>query len=246
MLINPVDQRLAKRIKGLENRLKLQGLNDSVLVGDWLVRNGANYTYTSSTTATLSNNEQNLLSVGDRVRWKQAGDSNYRYGYIGNIASNVITILGGTDYSIDNLAFEEFGIALNSNPSGHPQLINWDADIRAASGGSTYSNLNPSAFEITQFYMQGPLLFMRMDVTFGSMSGGASSLNATPPYESNFLTYERRIISTTNNFNFTVGLTKMGGSNLIEIYTSATTLAGFSNTTNGLGFNISLEYVVDN
>lgn len=243
MLINPVDQRLPKRIKELEERLKLQGLNDTLLVGDWLVRNAANYAYLSATTATLFNNEENLLSVGDRVRWKQTGDSNYRYGYIGNIASNVITILGGTDYSVANLAFEEFGIALNSNPSGHPQLINWDADIRAAVGGSTYSN---TLTEVTQFYMTGPIMFLRIDVSGANMSGGTSALLATPPYPSNFLTYERRIISTTDNYNFTVGLTKMGGSNRIEVYSDATTLAGFTNTSFGLGFNISLDYVVDN
>lgn len=187
---------------------------------------------------------KNLLSVGDFIRWKQAGDSNFRYGYVVSREDNNVRIFGGTDYPLANLAITEFHRGVTDNPIGHPILLDFDADIRAIASGSTYTNLDPNVYEITQFTMNGSLMIVRIDVSFGSMSGGTSPIWATPPVESNFLTYERRIISGANAFSFCTGLAKMGGPNTIEIYSDSNSLAGFSNTSNGLGFNISLEYVV--
>lgn len=246
-MLRPLDREFANRFKNLESEVNKIKRARQPYFGDWL-QILEPLEYTDANTVSFKNttiDAKNFFSVGDKVRFKQTGDSEYRYMYVIAISANSVDIIGGTDYDLDNLAITEFSRGLVPNPLGHPVLLNFDADIRAAVGGSTYSNLSPDDYETTQFFMIGSLMLIRMDVTFGSMSGGTSPLLATPPTPSDFLTYERRIISGTDAFNFVNGLTKMGGSNLIEIYTNSTTLAGFQNTTNGLGFNISLEYAVD-
>lgn len=246
-MLRPLDREFANRFKNLESELNKIKRARQPYFGDWLEILEP-LEYTDSNTVSFRNtaiDAKNFFSVGDKVRFKQTGDVDYRYMYVVAVENNSIDVIGGTDFDLDNLAILEFGRGLVPNPVGHPVLINFDADIRAANPSSTYSNLSPGDYETTQFFMIGSLMLVRMDVTFMSMSGGTSSLHATPPTPSDFLTYERRVISCTNAFNFATGLTKMGGPNLIEIYTNSNTLAGFQNTTNGAGFNISLEYAVD-
>lgn len=245
-MLRSLDRQFTDQIKKIQQDIgKLQRARQPYF-GDWL-QIVEPVEYTDADTISFTNTDivaKNLFSIGDKIRFKQTGDSEYRYGYVIAVTDNTIDITCGSDYDLDNLAIIEFGRGLVPNPVGHPVLLNFDAQIEALVGGSTYSNLDPDDYEITQFFMIGSLMLVRMDVSFGSISGGSTPLRATPPIPSNFLTYERRIMSCADNFSFATGLNKMGGPNIIELYSNSNTLAGFANTTNGMGFNLSLEYVV--
>jgi len=246
-MLNPIDKEYASLIKELQTRLYNMESARQPYLGDWREITET-LAYVDSNTVEYSDatiDARDVFSVGDLVRWKQTGDGDYRYGYIVSASGNEIDIEGGSDYDVANLAITEFAKGLTKNPIGHPILLNYTPNITALQAGSTYSNVDASQFEIAQFFMTGPLVSVRLDVTFGNMAGGTSELSVDFPFDSTFITYERRVISCTDNNNFATGLAKAAVGGSMEVYSNSTTLAGFANTAGGLGFNISIEYVAD-
>lgn len=241
--MNPSDLDFAKLIAELDARIKNLERTPQPFLGDWFeVLNPIEYV--SADTLKFSDDDldpRSFFTVGDKVRYKQGGD--YKYAYIKKISATQWEVFSGTDYTLNNASVTDFAKGVTATPTGHPILFNFNPNILGLS--ATYTNLNPASFENAKFLMIGKLLKMKLDVTFGNLSGN-SVLRATPPIPSDFTTYERQIMSCTDSTGFKAGLAKMGGPNIIEIYSSATLGSFNTSTSNELGFNISLEYTVEN
>lgn len=242
---NPVDKEFNDLIIDMKKRLYKLETARQPYFGDWYDFSEP-VQYVSANTLKFTNpaiNPATFLQLGDKVKYTQ---TTVKYAYvhaIQNVVGGTFKVNSGKDYTLAASNPSTFSRGLVPTPSGHPVLFAFDPLILALSG--SYTNLSPANFENAKFLMIGRLLKLKIDVTFGSMSGGPGVLRATPPIESDFTTYERQIMSCTYSGGFAIGLAKMGGANLIEIYANATTLAGFPNTTNDLGFNISLEFTVN-
>ena len=252
-MADPISERQVidafKRFQGNKfGATNIVGVAQSVPVSeDWLNYDTSYFAYTSSTRVAIAGFDATLqFQKGDKIRIKFAGDSDYRYFYVFGTAAAYLDLMGGTDYVVANLAVEEFGKGTNFTPSGHPLFLDFDPQIAALTGGATYTNTSASEFEIAKFFMIGSLCSVKVDVTFGNMAGVPSALGLTLPIASDFLAYERRVISCTNDYDFKVGLAKIGGSDFVEIYADATFSGGedFVVTSGGLGFNLSIDFLI--
>lgn len=226
------------RTSDSNGRTLYQPLNE-----DWTIMNAEYFTYSSAQVIDVDPLVDIFESfqVGDKFKITQGGA--VKYFYVISVDEGSLTILGGTSYTFTAAAIDIIEFS-RGEAFGFPANFNFAPGIVAANGAATYSNLNAASFEVAKFKLERTLLSMWLDVTFGSMAGATSSIRVTPPTPSDFTTYERQIISVTYSSGFGIGLAKMGGANLIEVYANATTLAGFPVTTNDLGFNISMQYTI--
>lgn len=247
-MLNLLDKDFIKRFQTLEQTVEKLFKARQPYIGDWYDFSEA-LEYVTTRTLQFKNSDidpRTQLQVGDPIRWKHGGDSNWRYGYVSSTSATQFKVTGGSDYTLAATDPVEFSRGLTKNPIGHPILFSFDPAYNCPVGGVTYSILDP-AFANSKFLMVGKLLKLKLDTSYVSITGGASPVHATPPLQSDFLTYERQIISAVDNFSFAVGLAKMGGANLIEIQPDADFSAGgaFTATANGAGWNVSLEFTVD-
>lgn len=81
------------------------------------------WTYASATTITVPTDATTKYAVGDRVRLKQGGS--YKYYYIITVAATLLTVTGGSDYTVANSAITDIGVSKAVNPLGFPGAFNW-------------------------------------------------------------------------------------------------------------------------
>lgn len=82
------------------------------------------WTYASANTINVPAGATSLYQKGWGVRWKQGGA--YKYAYLTTVASALLTVNGGSDYTVANSAITD--IAVTPNPSrafGFPTEFNW-------------------------------------------------------------------------------------------------------------------------
>lgn len=121
------------------------------------------WAYASATTITVPSGATSIYGSGFKIRWKQGGS--YKYAYIVTVASTLLTITGGSDYSVANSAITDVAYSIASNPIGFPDYFNWSPTIVGFSS-------NP-ANGVYRFRVVGK----RCDLTISQPSNGTS--NAT-------------------------------------------------------------------
>ena len=94
------------------------------------------WTYASANTVTVATDATTRFKKKWRVRWKQGGA--YKYGVIYNVTATVISITGGTDYTVANSAITNVAVSREVCPEGFPGFFNWTPTI-TGSGGMTIS-----------------------------------------------------------------------------------------------------------
>ena len=128
------------------------------------------WTYASATTVTVPTNATTSYEKGYAVRFKQGGG--YKYYYLTSLTATVLTLNGGSDYSVANSAITNIAVA----PAGHgvdfPYSFNY-APTRAVSGGTvpTYT-----ATDVTKFWMQGGVVWVQF--TWINSAGGTAGAGA--------------------------------------------------------------------
>ena len=129
------------------------------------------WAYASATTITVPTNATTFYQKGDRVRLKQGGA--YKYYYIVTVAATLLTVTGGSDYTVANAAITDIAISRSFRPFGFPQRFSWTptwTNLTVGNGTTTATfNVNESAFYFN-------LLF-----TLGSTSAVGTSPVFTPP-----------------------------------------------------------------
>ena len=81
------------------------------------------WTYASATTITVPTDATTKYAVGDRLRLKQGGS--YKYYYIITVAATLLTVTGGSDYTVANSAITDIGVSKAVNPIGFPGAFNY-------------------------------------------------------------------------------------------------------------------------
>jgi Concanavalin A-like lectin/glucanases superfamily len=84
---------------------------------------GESWTYASSTTITVPSDATTKYSLGDKIRLKQGGG--YKYFYVTDLTSTVLTVTGGSDYSVANASITDNDYSKVVTPVGFPQYFNW-------------------------------------------------------------------------------------------------------------------------
>ena len=81
----------------------------------WLSANET-WTYASANTITVPSGAANKYGKGDKIRLKQGGS--YKYFYIIGVADTVLTVTGGSDYTVANSAITDNYYSHQMNPFG--------------------------------------------------------------------------------------------------------------------------------
>jgi hypothetical protein len=76
------------------------------------------WSYASATTITVPSNATTKYSVGDKIRLKQGGG--YKYFYVTGVADTLLTVSGGSDYTVANSVITDNDFSKLSSPVGFP------------------------------------------------------------------------------------------------------------------------------
>jgi hypothetical protein len=125
------------------------------------------WAYASATTITVPTNATTFYQKGDRVRLKQGGA--YKYFYIVTVAATLLTVTGGSDYTVANAAITDIAISRSFRPFGFPSEFNYLP---------TWTNLTVgSATRMAVFSIQGGRVSVHIRLTLA-----ADSVVGTQPY----------------------------------------------------------------
>jgi hypothetical protein len=136
------------------------------------------WSYASATTINVSSGATSVYSVGDKIRFKQTAGT-YVYFYVTAVADALLTVTGGSDYTVANEAITANYYSKSSSPVGFPQWFAYTT-TRAVSGGTapTYGT-SISKFRISSRTVEVKWFWRN---TTGNQAGeGANSLTATIP-----------------------------------------------------------------
>lgn len=105
------------------------------LLGGWIGVRDA-WTYASANTINVPAGATSLYQKGWGIRWKQGGS--YKYASITTVASALLTVYGGTDYTVANSAITDVAVTPNpANAFGLPPYFNFTPTL---SGSFTLGN----------------------------------------------------------------------------------------------------------
>ena len=136
----------------LNNEKALAGKNASGTAYDLMKLNSANeevgglyhsgwnivdetWTYASATTINVPSGATGRFQKGDRLRLKQG--AGYKYYYVVGVASTLLTVTGGTDYTVANAAITDIYFSREVNPIGFPDTFAFTPVVTSASGTLT-------------------------------------------------------------------------------------------------------------
>lgn len=134
-------------------------------VDGWILANET-WTYASATTITVPSGAASKYAVGDRIKLTQ---TTVKYFVVTGIADTVLTVTGGTDYTVANAAISDNYYSHAETPVGFPGSFSYTP---------TFTNFTIGNGTITyaKFRMVGKTVFVRMRVILGN----ASSMGTTP------------------------------------------------------------------
>jgi len=128
------------------------------------------WAYASATTITVPSGATGKYSVGDKVRIYQANTT--KYFYIVGVASTLLTITGGSDYTLTNSTISNPCTSRRATPQGFPGEFAYTP---------TWTNLTVgSATQNTYFRMDGKKVFVRYAITLNSSTMGSNPTLTLP------------------------------------------------------------------
>lgn len=136
---------------------------------------GETWTYASSTSITVPSDATAKYSPGDKIRLKQGGS--YKYFYVIGVTSTVLTVTGGSDYSVANASITDNYYSKSVTPVGFPQWFNWSPGY---SGGGSMS-LSSSTTSIAQFSITGRQVNVLLAATTNTGGTASTTINVTEP-----------------------------------------------------------------
>lgn len=122
-------------------------IKDSTPIWDgWTIANET-WAYASATTITVPAGAASKYGKGDKIKLTQ---TTVKYFYIVGVADTVLTVTGGTDYTVANAAISANYYSKIANPQGFPGFFNWTPTITYAAGTTdpTSNTISNARFRI--------------------------------------------------------------------------------------------------
>lgn len=152
------------------------------------------WAYASATTITVPSGATGKYSVGDKVRIYQA--NTVKYFYIVTVASTLLTITGGTDYTLTNSTINNPCTSRRATPVGFPEYFAFTPTWTNWTIGTGGNARNEGSFKLN-----GREVTVRI-TTFLGTSG--QSVGSNP-------TFTLPISTTTTLYPVTIGSHSLGG-----------------------------------
>lgn len=108
----------------------------------WTTDTGTTWTYASATTINVA--DGTIFQKGDRIKLTQ---TTAKYFVVVSISGNVITVTGGTDYTVANAAITTQQYSHQLNPLGYPTWFNYSPTLTGFSSNPTNT--------VNQFKIEG-------------------------------------------------------------------------------------------
>lgn len=164
------------------------------------------WTYSSATTITVPSDATTKYSVGDKIRITNGG---LKYFYITAVAATTLTITGGTDYTLTNVAISAISYSKVVSPLNFPQWFNYTP---------TWTNLTVgNATQAAQFVVIGKTVHVNFSNTFGTTTVVGTDPTFTLPVTSATTSY-----SSNSSFIGTASWTGSGLYPLNVLWNSST------------------------
>lgn len=180
------------------------------------------WAYASATTITVPTDATTKYSVGDKIRLVQSGST--KYFYVTAVTSTVLTVNGGSDYTVANSAISAIYYSKDETPLGFPQYFNYTP---------TFANFTVgSATVVGEFNMVGKMVNYRIGVTLNSSTMGSSPTFTLP--------VASVALSTDDIIGF-IGILDSGTDDIQGRARWATTTTGTLNVDNAAGTYVSLS-----
>lgn len=126
------------------------------------------WAYASATTITVPTDATTKYSVGDKIRLTQSAA--VKYFYVTAVAATVLTVTGGSDYTVANSAISAISYSKAESPLGFPDWFNYTP---------TWANLTVGNATVTAlFSMSGKTV----TGTISYIHGTTSSVGASPTF----------------------------------------------------------------
>lgn len=142
--------------------------NDSNIKNGWAVVD-ASWSYASSTTITVPSGAASAYQKGDKLKLDNATT---KYFNIVGVADTVLTVTGGSDYTVANSAISNIYISRADKPFGWPTHFNWVPTLTGFSADPTSTRY---LFQIINAYC---IVNVRQG---GTGTSNATSFTMTPP-----------------------------------------------------------------
>lgn len=107
------------------------------------------WTYASATTITVPSGAASKYAKGDKIKLTQ---TTVKYFYIIGVADTVLTVTGGSDYTVANEAISANYYSHESSPIGFPDWFNWTPAYTGFSSNPTIQS---------QFSLKGRTCFIK-------------------------------------------------------------------------------------
>jgi hypothetical protein len=132
------------------------------------------WTYASARTINVPTDATLLYQKGWGIRFKQGGA--YKYEYIINTAATLLTVEGGSDYTVANAAITDIAVCPNPHTAfGFPDWFNYTVTPTAGSGSFT------TVAGTGKFKVDGRAIFCKAKVTITTNGTAAGYVGANVP-----------------------------------------------------------------
>jgi len=147
-------------------------------VDGWVNPNDT-WTYASATTITVSSGAASIYSVGDKIKLTQ---TTVKYFYITAVADTLLTITGGTDYTLTNATISLNYYSHESSPVGFPGRLSFSSVPTPSVGAITTVTTTRNSMS-----MNGRKVTVEYDFTITTNGTGSGYLNIPLPINSDGL-----------------------------------------------------------
>lgn len=140
--------------------------------GDGWTSVSVSWTYASASTITVPSGAASIYKTGMGIRLKQGGG--YKYYYIVTVADTLLTVTGGSDYTIANSAITDIAYTLTPAMAiGFPQEFNFNPNFtNITTGNGTL---------VAKFSFVGAKIQAHIMLEFGSTTSVSGAVSFTLP-----------------------------------------------------------------
>ena len=157
--------------------LTAPALTSPTMSGTWdgWVSAGETWAYASATTITVPSGAASKYQKGDKI--KITNNSTTKYFYIISVADTVLTVTGGSDYTVHDSAISANYYSKMETPQGFPLYFSYIPVITTGGNSPTFSSVN------AKFSIQGGFVTVSASLTntSGGTAGSGTGLNITVP-----------------------------------------------------------------
>jgi len=131
------------------------------------------WAYASATTITVPSGAASLYNKGDKVRFKQG--AGYKYYYIITVADTLLTVTGGSDYTVANAAITDVYYSKIENPLDFPPYFNYAPVLAQGASTNIAKTTSLAIFTVKGGFLEG---MVRLDATAAGTAGSIITVSA--------------------------------------------------------------------